>query len=176
MGTQAGLEADDPALDTLRMGSAGITAAASGTGEPVHDGSDDVAALEGYLVEQTSDASVEESIARYEAAFTEAGLMTVATVDHAAAAASAGLQLRPTSVTFVGNPMIGTPLMQSAQTMGIDLPIRYLAHEDADGVVHVGHPDTALLAERHGVTGQDETLATIDGATAMFDGVAAGAS
>ena len=49
--------------------------------------------------------------------------------------------------------------------MGIDLPVRYVAYEDERGVVHVGRADIAVLADRHGATGVDETPAMVQSAT-----------
>ncbi|MDQ3152668.1 MAG: DUF302 domain-containing protein [Actinomycetota bacterium] len=173
---RAGIPADSPALDVLRTAAARISAAASGTDRPLSAGADvSVVTGDGYLVEQTSDASVPQSIARYQQAFTDRGLMAVATVDHAKGATSIGEQLRPTQVTFVGNPMVGTTLLQASQTIGIDLPVRYLAWEDEAGTVHLAHPDIRVLAERHSVTGTDETLDMIEMATARLTGTAAGA-
>ncbi len=173
VGARAGIAPDSPALDALRMGSAGIAAAASGSDEPVSTG-DAAVDGEGYLVEQTADTSVAEAITRYQDAFGTAGLTPAGTVDHAAGAAGVGITLRPTQVTFVGNPMVGTALIQANQTMGIDLPVRYLAWEDEAGAVHVGHPDIRVLAERHGLTGVEDTLAMVENATAMFTTTAAG--
>lgn len=53
--------------------------------------------------------------------------------------------------------MFGTKLLQAAQAFGIDLRVRYVAWEDAMGVVHVAHSDIRVLAERHVATGVDET-------------------
>lgn len=129
---------------------------------------------EGYLVERPSDASVAKSIARYEKASMAKNLMGVGTIDHAAGAASVDVRLRPTSTTFVGNPKVGTALVAAAQTFGIDLPVRYVAWEDAKGVVHVAHPDIRKLAARHGVTGVDEALDLVEMATTGFTETAAG--
>lgn len=108
-------------------------------------------------------------------AFADRGLTPVATVDHATGAASIGTQLRPTQVTFVGNPAVGTPLLRASQTIGIDLPVRYLAWEDEAGTVRVAYPAIRALAQRHAITGADETLTMIDKATATFTATAAGA-
>lgn len=169
---RAGIDPDSNALTTARMGSAGVAGTASGNDEALSDGTEEVTS-EGYLVEDTSDTTVAEAIARYEQAFTARDLMLVGTVDHAAGAASVDMMLRPTSTTFVGNPMVGTQLLQAAQTFGIDLPVRYVAWEDAEGVVHVAHPDITVLADRHGATGVDETLNMVAMATEMFTGTAA---
>src|ERR1700680_564693 len=78
--------------------------------------------------------------------------MTVfARIDHAAGAASAGLALRPTEVVIFGNPKGGTALMQDRQSAGIDLPLKALVWEDADGQVWLGYNDPAWIAQRHGL-------------------------
>jgi uncharacterized protein (DUF302 family) len=65
-----------------------------------------------------------DTLDRAIAATSALGMTLVAQIDHAAAAAKAGLELRPTEVLIFGNPKAGTPLMRAAQTMGIDLPSR----------------------------------------------------
>jgi len=94
---------------------------------------------------------VAETVDRLAAAAAAAGMTVFARVDHAAGAAEVGLPLRPTELILVGNPRGGTPLMQDAQTAGIDLPLRALAWEDADGRVWVTTNDTAWIAARHGL-------------------------
>ncbi len=76
--------------------------------------------------------------------------MTVfARIDHAVGAAQVGLDLRPTEVVIFGNARGGTPLMQAAQTIGIDLPLKALVWEDAVGKVWLSYNDPAWLAQRH---------------------------
>ena len=53
-------------------------------------------------------------------------MAVLARIDHAAAAATVGLELRPTEVLIFGNPRAGAPLMQAVQTIGIDLPLKAL--------------------------------------------------
>jgi uncharacterized protein (DUF302 family) len=72
----------------------------------------------------------------------------VAVIDHAANAASVGLELQPNREIFFGNPNLGTPLMQISATAGIDLPIKMLVWEDA-GRVFVGYNAAGYLATRH---------------------------
>src|SRR6202043_4229969 len=77
--------------------------------------------------------------------------MTVfARIDHAAGAAGAGLSLRPTEVVIFGNPKGGTALMQDRQSAGIDLPLKALAWQDADGKVWLTCNDVGWVARRHG--------------------------
>jgi uncharacterized protein (DUF302 family) len=79
------------------------------------------------------------------------GITVFARIDHAAGAAGAGLTLRPTTLVIFGNPAAGTPLMQAAQTSGIDLPLKALIWEDEEGAVHLTYNDPAWIAERHGL-------------------------
>ena len=94
--------------------------------------------------------------------------MTVfARIDHAAGAASAGLPLRPTEVLIFGNAKGGTPLMQSVQTIGIDLPLKALVWQDASGQTWFSYNDPAFLAQRHGLGG--ETAVVVGAMTAALD-------
>jgi uncharacterized protein (DUF302 family) len=87
---------------------------------------------------------------RFEAAAKERGLMVFARIDHAAGAQRVGKTLRPTELLIFGNPQGGTPLMECAQSAGIDLPLKALVWEDAQGQSWLGYNDPAWLAQRHG--------------------------
>jgi uncharacterized protein (DUF302 family) len=86
---------------------------------------------------------------KFEAIAKERGLMVFARIDHAAGAAKVGKTLRPTELLIFGNPQGGTPLMECAQSAGIDLPLKALAWEDAQGQSWLGYNDPAWLAKRH---------------------------
>ena len=83
-------------------------------------------------------------------ALIERGMSVIARIDHAAAAAKTGLALRPTEVIVFGNPKAETPLMQAAQTLGIDLPLKILVWQDEAGKTWLAYNDPAWLARRHG--------------------------
>ena len=87
---------------------------------------------------------------RFAAAASERGMTILARIDHAAAAAAVGLELRPTEILIFGNPRAGTPLMEAAQTLGIDLPLRALVWQDREGRTWLGYNDPGWLARRHG--------------------------
>jgi len=91
-----------------------------------------------------------ETMDRLVAAVTARGAAVLARVDHAAAAASVGMPLRPTEVVIFGNPRTGTPLMQSVQTMGVDLPLKALVWQDEAGKTWLSTNDPGWLARRHG--------------------------
>ena len=102
------------------------------------------------LVAVKSAYSTAETGGRLVAALQARGLKLFARIDHAAGAATIGKTLRPTEVFIFGNPQGGTPLMECAQTAGIDLPLKALVWEDAAGQVWLGYNDPAYLAQRHG--------------------------
>jgi uncharacterized protein (DUF302 family) len=78
--------------------------------------------------------------------------------DHASAAGLVGLHLRPTSVFIFGNAVAGTPLMQMAPTIAIDLPLRMLVWTGEDGVSWLTYIDPAWLAGRHTAEAGTEPL------------------
>src|SRR5690348_12603223 len=103
------------------------------------------------LVTIASNFSVKETIDRLVRTIAPLGLKVFARIDHAAGAQQAGLTLRPTELVVFGNPKGGTPLMQDKQTSGIDLPVKALAWEDADGKVWLTYEEASWIAERHGL-------------------------
>ena len=103
------------------------------------------------LISAKSDFGPAETLERLEAAIKAKGFTVFARVDHAAGASSVGLPLRPTEVVIFGNPKGGTPLMQAAQTAGIDLPLKALVWQDEAGVTFVSYNDPAWIAKRHGL-------------------------
>jgi uncharacterized protein (DUF302 family) len=90
-------------------------------------------------------------MARLDAEIRAHGLNVFARIDHAAGAAEAGLTLRPTELIIFGNARGGTPLMQSVQTVGIDLPLKALVWEDASGKTWLSYNEPSWIAQRHGV-------------------------
>jgi uncharacterized protein (DUF302 family) len=128
------------------------------------------------LTTLASQHSVKATIDRLESAAKAKGLTIFARIDHAAGATSVGLPLRPTELFIFGNARGGTPLMQLAQTVGIDLPLKVLAWEDAAGKTWLSYNEPAWLAERHGVEEQGAAVAnTLANAIAALAKEATGA-
>jgi uncharacterized protein (DUF302 family) len=92
-----------------------------------------------------------ETLRRLEQAITARGMMIFAHVDHAAGARDAQMELRPTDLLIFGSPKAGTPLMQMAQSLGIDLPLRALVYQNDHRQTVVAYDDPAWLAQRHGL-------------------------
>ena len=102
------------------------------------------------LIAVQSPYSVKETIDRFETAAKSRGLYIFLRLDHAQGAKKVGKDLRSTELLVFGNPQGGTPLMECAQTAGIDLPLKALAWQDATGQVWLGYNDPKYLASRHG--------------------------
>lgn len=91
-----------------------------------------------------------ETMDRLEAAVARQGMTVLVRIDHAAAAADIDMALRPTEVLIFGNLRAGTPLMQAAPTIGIDLPLKALVWQDQNGTTWLAHDEPKRLAGRHG--------------------------
>jgi uncharacterized protein (DUF302 family) len=104
------------------------------------------------LITLKSPHGVKETIDRFEAAAKSRKLNIFLRLDHAAGAKKINRELRPTELLVFGNPQGGTPLMECAQSAGIDLPLKALAWQDALGQVWLGYNDPVFLAARHGAS------------------------
>jgi uncharacterized protein (DUF302 family) len=102
------------------------------------------------LIAIKSPHSAKDTMNRFEEIAKAKGLNVFARIDHAAGAAKIGKKLPPTEVLIFGNPQGGTPFMECAQSVAIDLPLKALVWEDASGQVWIGYNDPAYLAQRHG--------------------------
>jgi len=114
------------------------------------------------LVTLPSAHNVIETIDRLKSLLDQKQIRVFAHIDHAEGARKAGMSLRPTQVLIFGNPQAGTPLMQSQQTIGLDLPLRVLVWEDAAGKVWLTYRRPELVAQRHHIAGGDEAVRALD--------------
>lgn len=117
-----------------------------------------------HIVTTKSNNDFEATLSKLQAAIDARNFKTFAVVDHAKGAASIDQELRPTTLVIFGNPMGGTPLMQAAQTMGVDLPLKALVYQDADGAVMIATTDIAATLHEHGVEGLETLQGRIAGA------------
>lgn len=117
--------------------------------------------------------SVAKTMDSLEQKVTAAGFKVFARVDHAAGAKSVDMPLPATQLLIFGNPKGGTALMQSEQTVGIDLPLKYLVWEDASGVVRIGWNDPAWMVGRHHITDKAPVVQKVTGALNKFANEAA---
>jgi uncharacterized protein (DUF302 family) len=113
------------------------------------------------MVHQSSTYSVDETLERLNAVLQSLGIPILARIDHSGAAAAMGLAMRPTKLVIFGNARKGTPLMVAAPTVALDLPLKVLVWEDAEGKVWVSYNTPQYLRERHGFP--EELLPNIAG-------------
>ena len=124
------------------------------------------------LISKTSKYSVHETMNRYEKIVKKKGFNVIARVNHSASAKESGKQLLPTELLIFGNPKLGTLLMQSNQTIGIDLPIKVLIWENKEGAVTLSYNDPSWLKKRHGISNKDSAFEKMAGALNAFSSAA----
>jgi uncharacterized protein (DUF302 family) len=102
-----------------------------------------------------------ETMNRLEAEAKAKGMTVFARIDHAAGATEVELSLRPTELLIFGNARAGTPLMQSVQMIGIDLPLKALVWQDAGGETWLSYNDPSWLAKRHALGHEVDSAVSI---------------
>ncbi len=109
-----------------------------------------------------------ETMDRLEAEIRAQRMTVFARIDHAGGAAVVGLKLAPTALIIFGNARGGTPLMQSVQTVGIDLPLKALVWEDTAGKTWLSYNEPGWIAQRHGVRNAEQVVSKMaDALSAM---------
>ena len=117
-----------------------------------------------------------ETLDRLETDVKAKGLTVFARIDHAAGATAVGLNLLPTAVLIFGNARGGTPLMQSNQLIGIELPLKVLVWQDTSGKTWLSYTEPGSLAQRYGLPAETATVVhNLTGVLKALTGAAAGA-
>ena len=106
------------------------------------------------IVDRPSNHSVEDAVDRLQNILRSKGITLFALIDHSGEAEKAGLKMPPTKLLIFGSPKAGTPVMLAAPSAAIDLPLKVLVWEDAQGKVWMSFNDPAYLQERHNIPGQ----------------------
>lgn len=119
------------------------------------------------LVHLRSPHSVPETMKRLEAVLAAKNITIFARVDHSGEAEKAGFAMRPTQLIIFGSPKAGTPLMIASPTLAIDLPLKALVWEDAEGKVWLTYNSPDYLEERHEIP--DELVKNIAAAGALLE-------
>ena len=119
--------------------------------------SDGLSSIEG-LTSIPGSLVPKETMDRLEDEIRAKGLMIFARIDHAAGAEEVGLPLASTNLIIFINARGGTPLMQSVQTVGIDLPLKILVWQDAANNTWLSYNEPRWIAQRHGVAGVESTI------------------
>ena len=105
----------------------------------------------GGLINIPSNHSVDETVEKLKTILQLKGITLFALIDHSGEAAKVGMKMRPTKLLIFGNPKAGTPVMLAAPSSAIDLPLKILIWEDAQGKAWVTYNSPAYLQERHNI-------------------------
>jgi uncharacterized protein (DUF302 family) len=106
------------------------------------------------IITKPSKYAVPETLHRLETVLTAKGIKIFALIDHSGEAEKAGLKMPPTQLLVFGNPKGGTPVMLAAPTAAIDLPLKALAWQDANGQVWLSYNDPAYIQRRFGLSAE----------------------
>jgi len=118
------------------------------------------------LIRIASKYSFEHTVDRLQAVFREKGMQIFAVIDHSGEAQKVGLRMPLTKVIIFGSPKGGTPLMVAAPSLAIDLPLKALIAEDANGNIIVTYNDPEYLRVRHEVS--PDLIKNLAGAGALI--------
>ena len=116
-----------------------------------------------------------ETMDRLQAEIRAQGMTVFARIDHAAGAAEVGLRLPPTELIIFGNARGGTPLIQAAQTTGIDLPLKALVWEDASGKTWISYNEASWIVQRHSVANAEQVVSKMAATLSAISRTAANA-
>jgi uncharacterized protein (DUF302 family) len=106
------------------------------------------------IVDKPSNHSVDQTVEKLKNILQSKGVMLFAVIDHSGEAEKGGMKMPPTKLLIFGNPKAGTPLMLAAPSIAIDLPLKILVWEDAQGKVWVSYNSPTYLQDRHGLPPQ----------------------
>ena len=101
------------------------------------------------IIDTPSHHSVDQTVDKLKGILAAKGVALFALIDHSGEAEKVGLKMPPTKLLIFGSPKAGTPLMLAAPSVAIDLPLKLLVWEDAQGKVWISHNSPAFLQERH---------------------------
>ena len=111
------------------------------------------------IIEKTSNHSVDQTVEKLKSILQAKGVTLFALVDHSGEAEKVGMKMPSTKLLIFGSPKAGTPLMLAAPSIAIDLPLKILVSEDAQGKVRISYNSPEYLKDRHGLP--PELLANI---------------
>jgi uncharacterized protein (DUF302 family) len=105
----------------------------------------------GGIVTIPSNHSVDDTVDRLKNILRSKGISLFALIDHSGEAAKVGMKMPPTKLLIFGNPKGGTPLMLAVPSIALDLPLKILIAEDAQGKVWLSYNSPEYLKERYGL-------------------------
>ena len=125
---------------------------------------------ENGILRTASNHSVEETVTRLQGILQAKGVKLFTIVDHSGEAEKVGLHMPPTQLLIFGSPRAGTPLMLASPTVAVDLPLKALIWQDADGKVWLSYNSPEYLQQRHRIP--PELIKNIAGPTPLLQAAA----
>ena len=110
-----------------------------------------------------SPLAFEETVVALQKTLNSKGITVFATIEHHKAAEAVGENMQPATVLIVGNPKIGTALMQENPRLAIELPLKILIYEDSK-TVNIRYEKIAAIAEKYHIKQNFATAEKIDSA------------
>jgi uncharacterized protein (DUF302 family) len=110
-----------------------------------------MASADSGIVSRSSPYPFTQTIERIESVIAAKGATVFARIDHSVEARKVGLEMLPATLLIFGNPKVGTPLMNLAPSLAIDLPLKVLVIQGKDGMVSVSFNSAEFLGTRHGL-------------------------
>lgn len=107
---------------------------------------------ENGIITKTANCTVEEAVSKIKSLLVGRGIMLFAVIDHNGEAAAIGMKMPDTKLLIFGNPKGGTPLMLASPSVAIDLPLKLLVAEDANGKCLISYNSPQYLQQRHGIS------------------------
>jgi uncharacterized protein (DUF302 family) len=118
-----------------------------------------------------SSRGFDETVAHFQQLLAAKGMILFAKIDFTGDAKKAGLTMPRMMLLVFGNPKGGTPVMVAAPSSALDLPLKVLVAEEADGKVWLSFNSPEYLAARHEIPA--ELVANIAGIRGLVSAAAA---
>ena len=110
-----------------------------------------------------SPLAFEETVAALQKTLNSKGITIFATIEHHKAAEAVGENMQPATVLIVGNPKVGTALMQEKLSFAIELPLKILIYEEGK-MVNIRYEKISAIAEKYHIKQNFATAEKIDAA------------
>ena len=110
-----------------------------------------------------SPLAFEETVVALQKTLNSKGITIFATIDHHKAAEAVGENMQPATVLIVGNPKVGTALMQENPLLAIELPLKILIYKE-EKIVRIRYEKISAIAEKYHIKQNFATAEKIDAA------------
>ena len=110
-----------------------------------------------------SPLAFEETVVALQKTLNSKGITIFATIEHHKAAEAVGESMSPATVLIVGNPKVGTALMQENPLLAIELPLKILVYQEGK-TINIRYEKIAAIAEKYHIEQNFGTAEKIDAA------------